>query len=254
LAAQPPYDSPREPELISVGMKQPGITLPRREASQAPGVIIGVVGDPNSGKSVLTKGLFEILRPQFPRSWAFDCDAASPTPNWYLSLLDGHAVSPEDLRKRREQYNVEWTAQLEASVAAQLESLKQNLSLTLADLPGGKHPRPGDDWLPDRIPESRVTMFRNIDRFIVLGREDRPDIIPAWRQALAGCGCDGRILAELTSEAPESQSQCLHLQRVGQMLRGRIRGLDRKHPRAQIATALTDFSAQVLDIIRAQPW
>ena len=33
------------------------------------------------GKSVLAKGLFEVLRARVQRSWAYDCDAASPTPN-----------------------------------------------------------------------------------------------------------------------------------------------------------------------------
>ena len=98
-----------------------------------------------------------------------------------------------------------------------------------------------------------IAMFGNIDRFIVLGRCDRPDIIPAWRQALADRGCGGRILAELTSESPDSQPECLQLQSAGPLLHARIRGLDRNHPRERIAAALTDLTARLIDILPICP-
>ena len=244
------YDSPREAELISVGLRQTGMTVPRRNAPHELGVVIGVVGDPNSGKSVLAKGLFEVLRAKVQRSWAYDCDAASPTPNWYLSLLNSETFSQEKTKKLRDGYKVEWTPELEANVARQLASLKRNLAFTLADLPGGRHPKEGKSFLPERIPPTREAMFRNIDLFIVLGCEGRPDIVDAWRQALEEGGCGGRVIAELVSSEPDTSPRFSGCARRGLVIRGTICGLDRSHRREAVAEALQEFGAELLDSIR----
>lgn len=244
------YDSPREAGLVSVGTRQPGVIIPRRNSPEETGVVIGIVGDPNSGKSVLSKGLFEALRRRVQRTWGYDCDAASPTPNWYLGVLNSPGASDDEVRRDREKYKVKWSPELEANVASQLRSLKQNLAITLADLPGGRHPKDGDPFPPERIPPTRKAMFENIDLFIILGRENKPEIVDFWRDSLEERGCGGRVIAELISCAHDAAPGLSDLVRQGLVLRGRISGLDRTQPRERIAAVLDNFGDELLKSVQ----
>ncbi|GIW83344.1 MAG: hypothetical protein KatS3mg105_5151 [Gemmatales bacterium] len=49
-----------------------------------PGILLGIVGDPNCGKSVLSRLLDTYRAIRRERGWLLDCDAAAPTPRWYF--------------------------------------------------------------------------------------------------------------------------------------------------------------------------
>ena len=232
-------DIPHEPGLVSIGEMTPGCHVPRKKIRSTPGLVVGIVGDPNTGKSVFAHILELILRRQYPDSWLYDCDAASPTPNWYLTMLQrGRDVEGKALRKRQKR---EWTDSLEQDVAASLQSLKTSLEVVLADLPGGNHSLPE----PQRIPKGRETILREVDLFILLGREDKPDSIRRWREDLALHGLDGRIMAELWTRDPGGELNWALSTQDG-LVRGVLSGLDRGKDAAKGAMALSTQASEIL--------
>ena len=198
------------------------------------GVIVGILGDPNSGKSVFSRNFALTIRNVMPHwftSWIYDCDLASPTPEWYLNDQEGTGEQRQNIKKK-------WTPELERKAAADLRILRHNLDLTLADMPGGK--KCGEEL--DRIPsETRAAMMAQCDAFIVLCRQDRQqEIYDAWRLALSKYQLEDRIIARIVSADPEAGFAILSPLKTdctGEFS-ATVSGLDRKKDRAAIVRVM----------------
>ena len=193
------------------------------------GIVIGVLGDPNSGKSVFSHNFAVTIRKTIPEfaSWLYDCDLASPTPEWYLT-------DSEAMKQKRQDIKQKWSVDLERKVVRDLCNLRQNLDLTLADMPGG---RKRDDGTLDRIPSpSRADMMAACDAFIILCRKDRADeIFCAWKTALAEWHLEDRIVAKLISADPDDAFSISPLEISGTgLFTASISGLDRKKEAGEV--------------------
>ncbi|MCS6849722.1 MAG: hypothetical protein NZ700_00965 [Gemmataceae bacterium] len=189
-------------------------------------VILGVVGDPNRGKSVFS-GALDSFREQIGADgWKLDCDGQSPTPAWYLSLI-GEAEA-EALRREQKRG---WTPEMEAQIVKQLQASRELFSVLVADLPGGNHKvQP-----PERLPPGRERMFAEVDAFILLdGPAGASEA--AWRSELRRHGLEDRIAAVLTSCDPD-QSPSLSVHSQGGVWRGIVTGLNRTRPAWELSRA-----------------
>ena len=158
------------------------------------GHVIGILGDPNSGKSVLSILLEKGFQAAGIRSlWRLDCDHASPTPHWYLHMLGQQRKNEaEQLRGSQKR---DWTAEAEHSLQSQLRHCVRSLSWVIADFPGGIHEK-----LPiRRIPPGREVLLRAADAFVILARQDNLESIAMWRDELARHGLAKRVIAEVVS-------------------------------------------------------
>lgn len=215
--------------IVVHGPDGPGALLPLPPPHRPrPGTVLGVVGDPNCGKSVLATTLYNILVAEHILGWKLDCDVSSPTPNWYLNLVQqGDVDTGSRLRKAQKR---PWSAPMEDSVCRSLERLRRHLDLIIADLPGGDHrPRP-----PRRFSEYNSRMLAAVDAFIVIGQvgESGAD---DWLAELERHGLRERVVAVIESADPEYPPSC-SLALDGGIERGRIEGLDRAtDPRALVA-------------------
>ncbi len=200
------------------------------------GVVVGILGDPNSGKSVFSRNfaiMIQKLMPSWFAPWIYDCDLASPSPEWYLNDCEGTKEVRNAIKRK-------WTPELEGKVVADLKVLRQNLDLTLADMPGG---RKIDEQTLIRIPSpSRGAMMAECDVFIVLCRQDRQDKIFAnWRHALADYQLENRIIARIVSANPndECKIEPLQIDHDG-LFSTTINGLSRDNNRAQIVQTMKE--------------
>ena len=185
------------------------------------GLVIGIVGDPNSGKSVFSAVLAAVAYDMSINSWILDCDGASPTPKWFTSMLRDEEV--EEAVEIRKKQKIEWTHELEKNIAKQIQNLKETTKLTIADLPGGDHRNKNNIM---RIPPGREVMMKEIDKFIILGRRNE-DIADKWVKELKKHNLRDRIIAILDSDAPFSTPAC-ELKKENNIWIGKITGLDRK--------------------------
>jgi cytidine deaminase len=215
------YDAPKESGYISIGADAVGEILPRPGQQGDAGLVVGILGDPHSGKSVFAKFLAGLVAREFPSSWNYDCDHASPTPNWFTEAArqgrEPEFIPIRDGQKRK------WSPEMEARVASEIRNLKANSALTIADLPGGNHKASP----PQRVPAGREVILREADAFVILGREGEPHILPAWRAELEKHGLADRIIAEIISASPELPLT-LDLRQEAGLLAGTASGLDRK--------------------------
>jgi hypothetical protein len=101
----------------------------------ANGLILGIVGDPNSGKSVLARSLDYIRKQEALDGWILDCDGCSPTPNWYLQMVQGGRK--EEGQRLRSSQKRRWSPELASAIVEHLRNLRQAFRLVIADLPGG---------------------------------------------------------------------------------------------------------------------
>lgn len=168
------------------------------QPADGPALTIGIIGFPNSGKSVLSRLLHDALQQRLASSWLFDADPASPTPAWQFSLLA--ATSDAEVRRQREAHKVEWTDALQDGVAGRLGQARPFFRVIIVDLPGGdmRHPHG-----PKPIPAGREPLFRQIDRFILVRRPDLDHDPRLWLDALKPLGLDGRLAAVLDSIDPD---------------------------------------------------
>jgi hypothetical protein len=185
---------------------------------------LGVVGDPNSGKSLLAKTLDSLAQKRGLCTWCFDADLASRTQPWYLEAL--RTLDPSIAKKLRDATKRSWTPELEQYAAAAVGILRPFFQLVIVDLPGGNHAtRP-----VERIPCGRESLFLAVDRFVILGKrgQDGSKSGPKWRGELARMGIEDRIVAELESVEPSSPPSAA-VDRRGDAWVGEVRGLDRQH-------------------------
>lgn len=186
------------------------------------GRVIGVLGDPNSGKSVfsilLEKGFQAAGIDSF---WRHDCDHAAPTPHWYLQMMGQNRV--DQARDLREGQKREWTSEAEASLATQLRHCAASLRWVIADFPGGIHKRQP----VERIPPGRDRLIAAADHYIILARRDKPESVTGWREALSRHDLDSRIIA-IVESVDHNASLDLRMAE-GDPIRAEVDGLDRRN-------------------------
>ena len=196
------------------------------------GVALGVAGDPNCGKSVLSQTLDAVRVTMGGSGWRFDCDLATPTATWFLELVA--QGREDDARDRRDPLKSAWTPELEARAAELLRGVKRHTALVVTDLPGGRHKLVP----PVRVPVTRQALFREIDRYVLLGRDQAG--ITAWRAELAALGIDDRIHAEVVSRDPGARpGGSIQRDRDG-IWRGTLLGLDRTQSTVELVDGLRE--------------
>jgi len=217
------YESPREKAYISIGALKPG-KLIQYQKRGGNGLVIGIVGDPNSGKSVFRDWLEKIIKDEWPNSWWIDADPAAPTPNWFLyGLYSGK--TDEEIRNEviniRKKNKKDWAPELESMVADNIRNARENLDVIIVDLPGGNF---SDKSRPKRIPKGREVIFKEIDLFIILWIDDAAR--KGWLSALREHNMEHLVFAEIKSCDHESPPS-LETHREGHLIKGTARGLDR---------------------------
>ncbi len=157
------------------------LPIPEQECPRPP-LVVGIVGDPNSGKSVLSLKLYHLLRrPGGLPCYRLDCDAYAPTAEWTL-----RGVGPEERRawketKKREQGG--WTIEDEKNLALITSRIRKTpIDLLLLDLPGGDFSREP----PQRIPPGRIDLFQEVDRFLLVAKDEKAK--EGWTEELARIG------------------------------------------------------------------
>ena len=176
------------------------------------GLVIGIVGDPNSGKSVFAQAFKKCLSytlPKWCKIWKYDCDLAAHTPEWYLEGIQSNDPAIQDhVTNNRRQGKSQWNAKKEETVVRVLSTLKQNQDIVIADMPGGRHPHKDqdEDFPPQRIPTDgkRPEMMKACDAFIIIYRQDNPAAFDAWRAELSKHGLEKRVIAGIASNNPDA--------------------------------------------------
>jgi len=199
--------------------------MPRPVSSR----IIGVIGDPNRGKSVFCSVLDCYQQTKGVEGWKLDCDGQSPTPGWYLSLL---ATSPQEAREHRQGYKVPWTPEMEQRIAEQLVLGRELFQVLIADLPGGYHAVTP----PQRIPPGRERLFAEVDALVLL-EDERGSSERAWREELRVHGMESQLAAVLISRDPDARHPSCMFWQQGNLWRGWIEGLHRSRRPEELAAA-----------------
>lgn len=204
------------------------------------GIVIGILGDPCSGKSVFSRTLGYVLntcQKKWSSTWLYDCDMASPTPEWYLKNAEKDSLES----KMRVKLKTDWSTELEKKVADDLSIMRKQLDVLIADMPGGKHKKDGKKLPEDqkeRIPAEgeRAGMMKECDAFIVLCRGGEDKIFNAWEEALQQHGLEDRIIARINSYHNDEEVE-KHDFRMDKVMRNEsglfcadIYNLDRKIP------------------------
>lgn len=243
-------EKPTEKNFITIA----GSLFQSSSQNRKTGTMIGILGDPNSGKSVFSKVLGNILRQYSEEKsiWTYDCDAAAPTSDWYIYGLQRAQTQEEsDIKiNARKATKQKWTGELELKVAKNMGIVKSNLDLVVADFPGGKHNE--EKNIHERIPsKERAEMLKNCDYFIIVGRSDKLECIEAWKTTLANYNLADKVIAEIISKNPQSlpivESYYFDEKKF---FHAEVCGLDRKNLTSCIVSAFCptfkDFAAMIL--------
>lgn len=233
-------DCPTLAGFLSIGLLNPGQVQPKTTADgTGAGIVLAIVGDPNTGKSVFSKTLSVLLRQIWPDAWLYDADQASPTSDWFLRMMNaGHAPEAKALREHQKR---KWDHAMERKAAADLSALPKSLRLVVADMPGGIHPKtPEDLTRPQRIPPGREVMMHPVDGFLILGREENPGTFVEWRRELAKHGLESRIWGEIRSINHQTPLS-VDFELENNLITGTASGLDREN-----LSTLSDRSTEKL--------
>ncbi len=188
-------------------------------------IAVGIVGDPNSGKSVFSAIFQAVLSKRGMVTWLADSDMASPTPKWYFdSLGQGDKQITSKAKTDRDVQKKPWNHQMELIMASNIKNMKKFQDVLVVDLPGGIH---GDKSTPIRIPDGREVMFSELDSIIIIVREDKPEAEQGWLKALEERNLQNKIIAIITSAEPNGDFTVKHLHETGGILRGVVTGLNR---------------------------
>lgn len=190
-------------------------SLPRPERS----MVLGVIGDPNLGKSLFSECLDLHRATVRYDGWRLDCDGQSPTPPWYLSMTSTDRWT--EAGQLRMQNKIPWTDEMELQIAAQLRTARELFPVLIADLPGGNLKISP----PQRIPRGRERILREVDSFILLDREENPSEA-AWREEFRQHVMEQKIVAVIQSKYPAAMPS-FQLRETGGIVRGVVTGLDR---------------------------
>jgi hypothetical protein len=234
------YGSPREKAYISIGTLNPGKLVQYKKRTKN-GFVIGIAGDPNSGKSVFMDWLEKIIKDERLDSWCYDADHASPTPPWYLDGLNSGQTEVEDMRKKIKK---KWTHEFELKIADDLRNLRENLDIALVDLPGGRV----NDTPPQRIPDGREVVFKEIDLFIILWKNEA--VREGWLSALREHNMENRVFAEIESREPDSPPS-LETRSDGRIIIGTARGLNRVNTGYSVKQLIKPGAAEIIRRISA---
>jgi len=211
--------TPRELSYINIGLFEPGKSV-QQPSSVENGLVIGIAGDPNSGKSVFKYWLEKSIKDIWPNSWWMDADPASPTPNWYLDGLNSGLA--DKVKKIRDESKQSWTHELELMVVDILRNLRRNLDVTIVDLPGGNF----NVAPPLRIPPGREVIYKEIDLFIIIWKDEAA--LVDWRSNLQKYNLENHIFAEIESREPKGQAS-LAIKKKNCIITGTACGLDRNN-------------------------
>jgi len=187
------------------------------------GIVIGIVGDPNSGKSVFSAVLAACAFDLNINVWTLDCDGASPTPKWFTAMLRNKKA--EQATQIRKNQKVEWNHQLEKNIAKQIKNLKNSCQLTIADMPGGDHRNKNNIM---RIPPRREVIMKAVDKFIIIGRKTEK-IADLWIKELKKHNLENKVIAIIDSHSPNTVPESFIKKSEDNIFRGEISGLDRKN-------------------------
>lgn len=161
----------------------PGYVLPDPPPA-APPPVVALIGDPNSGKSVLRQKLVAVLRERGHVPWV-DADWAAPTPDWSLRSGGPGKQMRQELKQQRRGWQP-------GDIDHVLETLRHvrrsRIDVVLLDMPGGQH-QPGN--LSVRIPADRKRLFREIDAFVLLERD--ASARDGWLKSLRTAGIEDRV-------------------------------------------------------------
>ena len=196
-------EKPTEKDFIKIS----GSLFSMAPHEKKAGKMIGILGDPNSGKSVFSKVFGNILRFYSGEKsvWTYDCDAAAPTSDWYVyGLQRARSQEESDVKTNARKYiKQKWTEQLEMKVSEYMKTVKSNLDLVVADFPGGRHDE--EKNIHNRIPDkARAEMLKNCDYLIIIARNDVPERINDWKNALAEYNLADRVIGEVISKNPDA--------------------------------------------------
>jgi hypothetical protein len=198
-------------------------------------LILGIIGDPNSGKSVFAHALHACLVKRIVhqpwRLWILDCDGQAPTPPWYLSLLqEGQEEQAKQyraiLKERRS-----WTPTMEDHFVHILKHLRRFFEIVIADLPGGDFQKDP----PQRIPPGRERFFEQIDELILIAKEGEKTR-QQWHKELDSHSLADRLRVILHCSNPQAPPR-LQLSRQGDLWVGTIEGLDRSRHKQELVEA-----------------
>jgi len=145
-------------------------------------IVIGVLGDPNSGKSVFLHLLNEELRKRGVLTLTQEADLTAPTQEWSL-----HA---EDVRRELKKL-----MNPEERLAWVIESLRgakesRSVDVVLADIGGG---RPGQ-----RLTRENLAILRHVDGVIIVSRNEEGQLL-AWVEELKKYAPDMQVYGMLAS-------------------------------------------------------
>jgi hypothetical protein len=163
--------------------------------SQAPPTrVIGVVGDPNSGKSVFSwKLMIALLNLETsPRVFRLDADVRAPTAPWALQNDLGRKLRTAEKRDWNDDQDI---PMLRDNLARLRES---SMQIVLVDLPGGDFSQEP----PQRIPEARKPLFADIPEYLLVQKDDR--VADAWRTEVTNANPDAKIITEILSRRGDS--------------------------------------------------
>ena len=230
-------EKPTEGAVLKIAGKMSSASTGRKN----PGKIIGVLGDPNCGKSVFSRVLGRLIEELGEKNtWVYDCDASAPTSDWYIFGLQRaqNDFEKTEIKNARDTLKQKWTEELELKVADCMQNIKNHLEITVADFPGGLHKEAEN--IHKRVPDSgRAEMLKCCDSFIILGREDKAEIIAAWKAELKKYHPDGKIIAEILSKNPNDIPAVENAYfDENKTFHAVVHGLDRQNSRAAIVEAL----------------
>lgn len=132
--------------------------------------IIAVVGDPNSGKSVFLRLLYDELAKRNVKVLSQEADIFAPTQGWSLSPNGSH-IRKELKRSFEFEKRLKW-------ILKSLEGLRSNFDgIVLADVGGGR---------PDlgiRVTDENKEILSRCTHVIIVSRDE--ESINAWKKELA---------------------------------------------------------------------
>lgn len=182
-------------------------------------ITVGIVGDPNSGKSVFSNVFQHYLSEKRISCWMLDADAASPTQKWYLN-----SPQRDSIEEDRKAQKYEWTHEMEKERAVAIRNFREYHDILLVDLPGGIHSK---EKPPQRMPEGRAVMFQDLDYIILIGRDDKGVAENGWLDELKKNDIDAKVILIMTSYEDKNSFAIPKVVWRVNHFRADIRGLER---------------------------